>query len=403
MKQDLLETDLLEINKQLVEKAKSFVPRLRERGSETEELRRVPEDIIQDLKDEGLFKILRPTRYGGHQSNIRTYLDCLVEISRGCGSTGWVYSLCNIRELMIAESFTEETHKEIYGPGTDVVFAGVFEPREIKVRRVEGGYFIDEGRWMFCSGSVHATWGYFGMPLVDETGAVVDHGLITLPFKDIEIGDDWNTLGMRGTSSHGVIIRNTFIPDRRAVSLSEAKNGNFQSKHFRDQSLYNTALFPALNLSLSAPALGLARAALDIFMERLPNRRISYTFYDKQDEAPVTHLQLSEAALKIDSAAMHFYRVADELDAFAESGKYMDADTRIKVNGDMGIAVEYCKEALNILIGASGGSYIYNGNPLQRVFRDFWSMYVHGAILPSSQLETYGRSLCGLEPNKDFI
>lgn len=400
---NLSEIDLLQTNESLLEKAKSFVPKLRERGSETEELRRVPEDIITELKNEGLFKILRPKRYGGHQANIRTYLDCLVEISRGCGSTGWVYSLCNIRELMIAESFPEETHQEIYGSGTDVVFAGVFEPREIKVRRVEGGYFIDEGRWMFCSGSVHATWGYFGMPLVDETGDVIDQGLITLPFKDIEIGDDWNTLGMRGTSSHSVIIRDTFIPDHRAVSLSETKNGNFQSKHLRDQPLYNTALFPALNLSLSAPALGLARAALDIFMERLPNRRISYTFYDKQSEAPVTHLQLSEASLKIDSAAMHFYRVADELDAFAESGKYMDVATRVKVNGDMGIAVEYCKEAINILIGASGGSYIYNGNPLQRVFRDFWSMYVHGAILPSSQLETYGRSLCGLELNKSFV
>lgn len=355
------------------------------------------------LKEEGLFKILRPRRYGGHQANMRTYLDCLVEISRGCGSTGWVYSLCNIRELMIAESFSEKAHEEIYGPGTDVVFAGVFEPREIQVRRVEGGYHIDEGRWMFCSGSVHATWGYFGMPLVDKAGAVVDHGLITMPFKDIEIGDDWRTLGMRGTSSHGVVIRDTFIPDHRAVSLSEAKNGNFQSAHLRDESLYNTALFPALNLSLAAPALGLARAALDIFMERLPNRRISYTFYDKQSEAPVTHLQLSEASLKIDSAAMHFQRVADELDATAKSGQYMDPDMRIKLNGDMGIAVEYCKEAINILIGSSGGSYIYDGNPLQRVFRDFWSMYVHGAILPTSQLETYGRSLCGLEPNKDFI
>lgn len=403
MKHNLSDVVVLQTNEELVEKAKSFVPKLRARGGETEELRRVPEDIIQEMKDEGLFKILRPKRYGGHQSNIRTYLDCLVEISRGCGSTGWVYSLCNIRELMIAESFSEKTHEEIYGPKTDVVFAGVFEPREIRVRRVEGGYHIDEGRWMFCSGSVHATWGYFGMPLVDETGAVIDHGLITLPFKDIEIGDDWHTLGMRGTSSHGVIIRDTFVPDHRAVSLSETKNGNFQSAHLRDDALYNTALFPALNLSLSAPALGLARAALDIFMERLPNRRISYTFYEKQSEAPVTHLQLSEASLKIDSAEMHFYRVADTLDAVAESGEYMDVETRVKVNGDMGIAVEYCKEAINILIGASGGSYIYDGNPLQRVFRDFWSMYVHGAILPSSQLETYGRILSGLKPNKDFI
>lgn len=403
MVQNIASIDTLPVNQALVDKAKSFVPQLRAKGEETDELRRIPEDIMDALKKEGLFKILRPKRYGGYQSNIRTYLDCLVEVSRGCGSTGWVYSLCNIRELMIGASFSEKAHQEIYQSGEDVVFAGVFDPREIKVRKVEGGYHIDEGKWMFCSGSLHATWGYFGMPLVNEKGEVVDKGLITLPFKDIEIGDDWHTLGMRGTSSNGVIIKDTFIPDHRAVSLSKAKIGEFESEHLRDQPLYNTALFPALNLSLSAPALGLARAALDIFMERLPNRRIAFTNYDKQAEAPVTHLQLAEASLKIDSAALHFYSVADELDRIAESGKYMDEASRIKVNGDMGIAVEYCKEAINILVGASGGSYIYNGNSLQRVFRDFWSMYVHGAILPSSQLETYGRSLCGLPANKDFI
>src|SRR3954453_23514005 len=142
----------------LVEKAKSLVPKLKERAKETEEIRRIPEATINDLKEAGLFKLLRPRIYGGYQTSMRTYSDCIVEISRGCASTGWILSLCAIRELMVAESFTENTHQEIYGENEDnVLFAGVYEPRKCIARKVEGGYLIEEGFWMFCSGSLHAT------------------------------------------------------------------------------------------------------------------------------------------------------------------------------------------------------------------------------------------------------
>lgn len=395
---------LNDVEKGLVDKATALIPRLRELAQETEDNRRISEEIMDELKKEGLFKILRPKKYGGYEASLKTYFDCLVEITRGCGSTGWVYSLCNIREFMIAQSFVEETHDEIYGDGdNDVLFAGVFDPREIIVHRQDGGYLIEKGKWMFCSGSVHATWAYLGMPLVDEAGNLVSPGLVTLPFDQLKILDDWYTMGMRGTSSHSIVAENIFIPDNRVVNLTEVANGINPSKHLSHLPEYNRALFPSLNLSLAAPTLGLAKAIFDIFMERLPGRKISFTTYDNQLEAPVTHLQISEASLKIDSAEMHFNRVIDSIESAAKNGEQMSKDAKLKANADLGLAVEYCKEAVSILIGASGGSYVFDANPMQRAFRDFWSIYVHGAILPSSQLESYGRSLVGLEPNNIFV
>ena len=153
-----------QLNTIFVERAKSLVPKLRERAEEVDTLRRVPEETIKELKEEGLLTLLRPKRYGGQETNMRTYTDVIVEISKGCASTGWVLALCSIRELMVAESFSEKTHQEIFGQNEDVVFAGVYEPRKCIARKVEGGYLIEEGFWMFCSGSKHASWGYFGMP-----------------------------------------------------------------------------------------------------------------------------------------------------------------------------------------------------------------------------------------------
>ena len=48
---------------------------------------------------------------------------------------------------------------------------------------------------MFCSGSLHATWGYFGMYTKDENGKILEQLLMTVPFNELEIEDDWYTLG----------------------------------------------------------------------------------------------------------------------------------------------------------------------------------------------------------------
>ncbi|MDQ0257126.1 3-hydroxy-9,10-secoandrosta-1,3,5(10)-triene-9,17-dione monooxygenase [Evansella vedderi] len=396
-------TTTVEKNTNLVQKARSFVPRLRGRTKETEAIRKIPDSTIKELKDTGLFHILRSQRFGGFESNMRTYTECVTEISRGCGSTGWVYALCCIRELMISESFSEKTHEEIYGSGEEVIFAGVFEPRKINVRRVEGGYMIEDGFWPFCSGSLHATWGYFGMPIVDEEGKVVDQGLITVPMCQVEIADDWHVVGLRGTGSNSIYMKDVFVPDHRVVSFTEAIRGKFQSKHLRDIALYNTALFPALAMSLGVPALGMAKAALELFTEKLPYRKAANLGVENLMDATVTHHQLADVSLKVETAAMHFYQVADNLDAWAASGKYMDKSERVKSLANIGYAVQQCKEAIDIIILASGSAIVADGNPIQQISRDFSALYTHRTISPVTSKENYGRTLCGLHSNTKNI
>ena len=77
----------------IVEKARSLVSGLRERANETEKIRQIPEASMQEFKDAGLFKMLRPKRYGGQEVSMRTYSEVIVEISRGCGSSGWISCL----------------------------------------------------------------------------------------------------------------------------------------------------------------------------------------------------------------------------------------------------------------------------------------------------------------------
>ena len=85
------------------------------------------------------------------------------------------------------------------------------------------------------------------------------------------------------------------------------------------------AFIPLLAIILVFPALGAARAALEIFLEKLPERGIQYTWYEKQAQATVTHLQMAEASAKIDAAECIVDRAVNDLDLNAESnGEYMD-------------------------------------------------------------------------------
>ena len=57
------------------------------------------------------------------------------------------------------------------------------------------------------------------------------------------------------------------------------------------------------------------------------------------------------------------------------------------------------KEAVDILNMASGGSSIYSSVPIQQIERDIQAANLQGMIQPTTNLELYGRILCGLEPN----
>src|SRR5258705_4660309 len=75
---------------ELSQRAEALVPIFRERAAKAEELRRLPDETIEDLHRSGLFRILQPKRVGGSELPFRAIVELVAAISRGDGSTGWV-------------------------------------------------------------------------------------------------------------------------------------------------------------------------------------------------------------------------------------------------------------------------------------------------------------------------
>jgi len=61
---------------------------LRARAQACEDARTVPDETMQELRAAGLFRILQPRRFGGYELDFAALIAAIVEISRGCGSTG---------------------------------------------------------------------------------------------------------------------------------------------------------------------------------------------------------------------------------------------------------------------------------------------------------------------------
>jgi alkylation response protein AidB-like acyl-CoA dehydrogenase len=152
-----------------------------------------------------------------------------------------------------------------------------------------------------------------------------------------------------------------------------------------------------LTVNAGGTPVGIARGALEAFRERLPGRGITYTTYTNQAEAPVTHLQLGEAVLQIDSADAHVRLATAILDEHA--GETLSTEARVKARAHISYATGLAREAVDALFYTSGASSIQSHVPIQRFQRDIQALANHAIMHPQTTIELYGRVLCGLEPN----
>lgn len=377
---------------ELVGRAREIVPVLARHAARTEEGRRVVEENISLIDEAGLFSIMRPARLGGLQTDMRTMLEVSRELARGCGSTSWATTLMNVCAFF-AGLFPDRAQRDVWEDSPGNRIAGVLAPTG-EATRIDGGYRLS-GSWGWASGCLHAQWAVVGFPVPDERGEIVDQGLALVPMSDLRIEDTWFVAGMRGTGSNTLVARDVVVPEHRVISVPGAIAGRYGTEH-TDEVLYRSAFVPVAALVLAGPQLGLARAALDLVIEKAPKRSISYTFYDVQTEAPTVQLAVAQAASLVDAAHLVAYRAAADVDQAAVDGLYPDHTARARVRMDTGAAIEQAREAIRVLVSAHGASSFAESSPLQRIWRDSEVASRHAVISPAISSEVYGRALLGL-------
>ncbi|OKI01274.1 acyl-CoA dehydrogenase [Streptomyces sp. CB02923] len=383
---------------ELVSRAEELVPRLRSHAVWMEENRGLHDDVLGALRESGLLRMRVPLRYGGFESDMRTTVGVISELARGDASVAWTTAVYAISTWM-AGLFPDEVQDEIFAD-PDVRISGILSPT-VQAVPVEGGVVLN-GRWAFNSGAGHSSWNTCAAVLVDGDRQP-QPVMVAVPLADLTVVDDWHTSGLRGSGSVSTVAEDVFVPDTRVLHMGPVLAGRHGSERNSDRPLWRAPFMPTACATVGAPALGMAKAAQEFFTERLPGRKISYTDYESQREAPLTHLQLAEAALRTDEAAFHVFRAADLLDSKAAAGETWTLEERARVRLDLGAVCRRSQEAVDILSSASGGSSVYTDVPIQRIERDMRTMSRHAIIHPNTNLELYGRILAGLNPNTLYI
>jgi len=380
---------------ELLKRAEALRPLLERNAETTDSLRRLPDEVVTAVREAGLCRLMVPERFGGYQTTIRTYLQVIAELGRGCGSTAWVASLINVC-AWLAALFPDRAQRDVWGANPEAWVAGSLAPHGTAVA-VDGGWRVT-GRWMWASGCLHAQWAACGIHMNNAAGETTNFGLSLMPMSDLTIEDTWFMAGMKGTGSNTIVAKDVFVPEHRFLPYPAAFQGSYRTEH-ADEAVYHVALVPVTILILAGSQLGLAQAALDHVVAKAPVRGVTHTNFVKQAESTGFQILVAEAAMKIETARLHAFRAADDLDAYAAGGGHPDLTARARVRADTALAAKYCREAVEQLVSAHGTSSMADSNRMQRLWRDVHVASRHAITEWQVNLEIYGKALLGVEPN----
>jgi alkylation response protein AidB-like acyl-CoA dehydrogenase len=367
----------------LVDRASALVPVLKERARQTEALRQIPTESIDDLKSAGFFRIATPKRFGGNGQEFNAGFEVSMELGRGCGSTAWCYSVWASHNWMVGQ-WPLPAQEEYFADGPDVLCSSSFAPQG-RLQPVDGGYRLS-GRWEFSSGSNAATWALLAAMAPDGPVFVI------LPRSDYEVVDTWTASGLKGTGSNDIVVSDVFVPARRVAPFGTGGDDAVGWRVHQRPS-YRVPTFSILPWTLGAPLVSMAQGAIDDFVGRLRRRHGA-----RSGESVAIQLRVAESAAYVDAARRTLRQHAKDVVVRGSRGEVVAPEELIMLRRDFCFVAKLAVQAVNILFDASGGHAVLDSDPMQRHHRDVHAGAHHVMLGWDTAAEGYGRLVFGLPP-----
>ncbi|WP_332760092.1 GTP cyclohydrolase II RibA [Pseudarthrobacter sp.] len=373
---------------ELLARVDALVPRLRERASETEEIRRIPDATMAELKAAGVFQMLAPKAVGGFGMGLETYVEVVRRLARGCVSTAWSVGHLVEHVWMLAR-WPREAQDEVFANGPAPLAAATGAPPG-KAERAPGGFIIS-GRWSFASGVMHSEWALLA----------VQHGEIRLqclvPVSDLDLLDVWHTAGLRGTGSNDLRTENLFVPAHRALEWNLLAAADNPGSRIHPDPNIHLPMATFLNMVAPAAALGAAEHAIEVFRDLMMVRKVKQTTQARQADSPLAQARFSQAFGQVATARLHWQEAVRVV--AASYGRRPVAFTdgeRAQYRLSLGLSGGASADAVRLILTGSGGSVHRLTHPLQRIQRDVNVLLNHASLTMDPILEQAGRGLLDL-------
>ncbi|MDQ3811639.1 MAG: acyl-CoA dehydrogenase family protein [Chloroflexota bacterium] len=381
--------------------ARELGPRIAGAADWIERERRLPDDLVADMDDAGLFRMLLPASLGGAELDLASYARVVEELARADGSVAWcvgqasgLSAVAAYLEPAVARSIFVETRPGILanGPGE--------RNRPGCAVAVDGGYRVS-GRWNFASGCRHATWlqaicqveSSDGRPTMAIEGEP-NVRLMLFPKEQATLIDTWQVSGLRGTGSFSFSVDGLFVPEPYAACMTR------QSRRERG-ALYLSSSSGMFGPSFGSVALGIAASMLEALIglarDKTP-RGLGRTVRESQTVQSV----VARAHARLSAARLLLQHTLREVRAESERAGALDVSGQVRVRLASTHATHEAAAAADAAYAAAGSTAIFADQPFERRFRDIHAVtqQLQGR---AAHYETVGRYLLGLDPDSPFL
>ena len=360
---------------ELVRRARALRATLRERQEETERLTHPPAASHEDFLAAGFYRMVQPRRFGGYEFSLRTFAEAVVEIARGCPSTGWNLCLASGHAVTLATHFEEAAQRDLFGPEGDFRAPLPVAPTGVCTRSGDG--WIVNGRWDYASGITVSTRFMAGTLVDDGGGGPPGQGIVCVAEGWREL-DNWGTqLGLRGSGSNSVVVKDVKIPDghlaridMRNLDLAAGTPGG----RLHGNPLYAGQTISFFNCELVPIIVGCAWAALDEYERILTTKQTQIPPFRPRRDVAEHQRTFGLAWALADAAQRILLSCCDDYEAYARRGLEggepfsLEEDQRLSVT--LREAGQMAARAVEMVASASGSSALADGERVQRYVRD---------------------------------
>ena len=351
-------------------------PRLAEEDRRCDESKEFAAANFKLLRERGFLALTVPAELGGHGLSRTETAAVLRAMAHYCPSTALALAMHTHPTAAAAwrwkyqKAPTDGLLKRIAGEGIQLLTSGGSDwlASSGRAEKVEGGYRI-HARKSFASGAPSAH--------LFMTGAIEDdpkEGSTVLQFgvpmnaEGVSIVETWDTLGMRGTGSHDVVLDGVFVPDA-AIAARRKPNAWHPLLH-----LVSMIAFPLVYSVYT----GIAEAARDLAVAQASKRR------DPGVEL-VGALDTELASTRI---------ACDSLVAFSETAS-PGPETTNTVFVHRSLIARSALQTVDLAMDVAGGAAYFRQVGIERLFRDIQGARFH-PLTDGAQRRLAGCTALGL-------
>ena len=280
-------------------------------AQEVDETERFPRETVDKMAKNGFLGIAVPKEYGGQGCDPLTYVMCVEELSKVCGTTGVIVSAHSSLCCDPIMNFgTEEQKQKFLVPlakGEKLGAFGLTEPgagtdaQGQQTKAVEDGdsWVLNGSKCFITNGKEADVYVIFAV-----TGKVEKHGKMLKEISSFIVekntpgftfGVKENKMGIRGSSTYELIFTDCRIPKENM--LGERGQGFKIAMHTLDGG----------RIGIAAQALGLAEGALDVTVDYVKERK---QFGRSIGQFQNTQFQLADMKTQVQAAQFLVYNAA---------------------------------------------------------------------------------------------